>query len=246
MQQYIATLLVGLNPKEQSIVLILFHLEQNTLWGEVPGRNLRTLLELTKDSLFLELEKLVQKNILKFSAEVVPETVYISAGKGYYIFNAHCKEWMPTAESTFYKICKLVGYGYNKHSYLMILNELDLRKELIKDPEIKDTKITPFELFDLFCQWHLKMFGREYTPPNQAKDLQTLKKIIFDMSFDGFNENTIKEFLKWSFLSKAKTFNSSFIVGFLPLCLKDYLTTVKTSSINKGYTKDEDGRLRKI
>lgn len=246
MKEYLATLLVGLNKTEQVVVLTLLYLDSQKQYGEVPGRNLRTLLDVSKEQLFLELEKLVQKNILKFSNDIVENRVYLSAGKGYYVFNENYREWLPVAESLFYKICKLVGYGYNKHSYLIILNEIDLRKELNKDPEIKDTKITPYELFDLFCQWHLKIFGREYVPPNQAKDLQTLKKIIFDMSFDGFNENAIKEFLKWSFLSKAKTFNSSFIVGFLPLCLKDYLTTVKTSPINKGYIKDEDGRLRKI
>lgn len=244
MHQYIATLLIGLSPKEQSIVLLLFHLAQNSFWGEVPGRNFRTLLELTKDNLFLELEKLVQKNILKFSTERIANTVYISAGKGYYIFYPATTEWLPTSESLFYKVCKLLGYPFNKHSYITILKELDLREELNKDPEVKEKRMTPFELFDIFCQWHVKLFGREYAPPNQVKDLQTLKKIIFDMSFEGYSEESIKDFLKWSFLSKARTFNSSFIVGFLPLCLRDYLATNKIAKVYPNYKKDDDGRIR--
>jgi len=245
MQEYVASLLVGLSKAEQIIVLVLFHLEKHSQFGEVPGRNLRTLLDTTKEQLFLELEKLLQKNILKFSTVKVEGTVYLTAGtKGFYIFNPKYKEWQPTADSSFYKICRLLGYAFNRHSYLNLLNDVDFRKEFSKDPEVKDKRLTPFELFDLFCQMHQRVFSREYLAVNQGKDLQTLKKIIFELSFAGYSEEAMKDFMKWCFLAKAREFKTAFIIGFLPLCLKDYIALNNAKKLHPGYIRDEDGRLR--
>lgn len=243
MEEFTASLLVGLSKAEQVIVMALLHSHGRKQFGEIPGRNLRTLLDTTKEQMFLELEKLVQKNILKFSSTAIPDTVYLLAGKGCYIFNPNCQTWTPTAESNFYKVCRMLSYPFSKQSFQLLLTDLDLRKELVKSTEPKEKRITPYELFDVFCQWHQKTFGREYFPPNQTKDLQTLKKIIFDMSMENYSDETIIDFVKWSFLAKAREFKTAFIIGFLPLCLKDYLA-LHHGVKNTKYVTDEDGRLR--
>jgi len=247
MKDLLAVLLVGLNPKEYHMVMLLMYLQKSEQYGEIPGSNLRNLMgtNVTKEQLFLELEKLVQKNILRFSNNKVPNTVYISAGKGYYVFNQYYQEWVPTSDSGFYKVARILGYTYNKQSYNTILRDTDFREELVKDlVRAGDSKLTPYEAYDIFCNLYKRTFNREYGGVNQIKDFQTLKKLIYDMSFENYSDNHIKDFLEWSFRAKSRDFKGDFIVGFLPLCLQDYRAQVQVQKIKPGYTLDENGRLK--
>jgi len=241
---FLATLILGLSLKETSILQVFLHQFSNRYFGEIPGSNLRNLLGLTKDQLFLELEKLVQRNIFKFSTYSMDESVFVAAGKGYYIFNSTVTEWIPSAESTFYKICKIKGYHFNRTSYLQLLRELNFTNELVIAKKEAEEKVTPYEAFDWFCGLHKKTFGREYSPINQVRDFATLKKILCDMTFRGFSKGDIREFFQWCFLSKVKDFKSAFIVGFLPMCLEDYRTLVNVPIISEKFRVDEDGRMR--
>jgi hypothetical protein len=246
MLEFISYFLLGLTQKEVSIVLLFSHQYTAKKYGEIPGSNLRNILNLTKEQLFLELEKLVQKNVLKFSSHLVEDNVCISAGKGYYVFNANPTTWTPSAESYFYKVCKLKGYSFNSHSYQLLLSELDFREELSSTKKEKDDDlVTPYEAFDWFCGLHKKTFGREYYPINQVRDFANLKKLLFEMSYLGYTKANMRDFFQWCFLSKVRDFKSAFIVGFLPMCFEDYRSMVRVDITKRGFVVDEDGRMRK-
>ncbi len=237
----------GLEPKEFALTTLLVNQSINQKYGEVFGRNLRSILELTKESLFQLLEKLIQKNILQYSQfpETCKQLVYIRAGDGCYILNEDFTSWIPCETSLFYKLCKLYGYAFNQKSYQLILDELDLTQELVKKDKSNEGRITPYELYDIFCQQYKKIFNQEYVPPNQARDFMNLKKIIYQMSYNNFSDQVIRDFIRWCFDCKVKDFKGNFIIGFLPMCLVDYLRSNVVEKNSPIYKRDEDGRLRK-
>jgi hypothetical protein len=247
MKTLLAVSILGLDKHELTITLLFTQLSIESKGGEVPGRNLRQLLDITKDDLFHILEKLLQKGVFKFSDMEDKSYPYICAGdKGYYIFNKDYKDWTPVADSLFYKLCKLLGYRYNSHSYNSILNELDLRQNLVETKDKVVDRITPYEIYDYFMEKYKGYFGKEYSGLNQFKDLQTLKNIIYKFSYSNIGDSHIKEFVNWCFQIKAATFKgSNFIIGFLPMCLQDYLKTNIIEKIDPLYTKNEDGRLQR-
>ena len=246
MKSLLAVSILGLDKHEQTIVLLFLHYGTENKCGEIPGRNLRLLLDITKDDLFHILEKLLQKGVFKFSEEVDKNIhQYIGAGdKGYYVFNNDCTSWTPIADSLFYKLCKILGYRYNSHSYNNILKELDMRQNLVESKEKEIVRITPYEIYDYFLEKYKGYFGKEYAGLNQFKDLQTIKNVIYKFSYSNIGDSKIREFINWCFQVKASTFKGNFIIGFLPMCMSDYLKVVTIEKVNPEFIRDEDGRLR--
>lgn len=244
MKEILAVTILGLEKTEHVIVCLFLDCFYNNMIGEILGRNLRYLLGITKDKSFHMLEGLVQKNILKYTTTVNKNSIYIKGGIGYYIFNSNYEEWIPTSNSLFYKLCKLKGLHFNNLSYNYIISRLDLRKALKKSVKDVDKSLTPYELYGIFCKYYKNYFRKEYNPLNQYKDFSTIKKVICRCSYSGIKDSQIKEFVNWCFRVKAKGFKGNFIIGFLPLCLGDYLKLNIVEKINPRYKKDENGRLR--
>ncbi len=242
-KELLPLILLGLDKTELTIVAFFMELILSKRYGECPGRNLRQCLDITKEQLFTTLERLVQRGILKCLRAVPAETVYIKGGETYYVFNGDYSKWIPSNDSTFYKLCKLMGLRYNNMSYNFIVETLDIRKPLTDEATQKEKSITPYEVYDLFCTHYKNTFGKEYRPLNQYRDFQTLKNIICKFSYENIKEMYLKEFINWSFLVKAKEFKGDFIIGMLPLCLKDYLAVNHVEKMHPGFVRDENGRL---
>jgi hypothetical protein len=240
-----ALTIVGVEKTELAICNIFLDLLKNERWGEIPGKNLRQLFDLTKDKLFNILENLLSKNIFKHSRNSIPiNTVYITGGDAHYIFNPEYLNWIPSDVSLFYKLCKLYSYRFNNDSWKMILNHYDIREEIEKKTSLEE-KLTPYQLYDLFCAKYRKLFNREYEPSHIERDLAYCKKVICDCSFKNLRDAQILEFLEWTFRVKTRSFKGEFLVGFLPLCLRDYLASTSISIVNPGYIKDENGNIIK-
>jgi hypothetical protein len=244
MKEILAGTIIGLEPKEQILVNLLLESQSNEQTGEIPGVTLRKILETTKDDLFHILERLLQKRIFGFAKQVIEGKLYIKAGEGYYIFDNDYTHWIPSSDSLFYKLCKLLDMKFNEESYLRVLKEFDIRNP-IQEKEAKDKldKITPYEIYDMFCHKYKRVFNKEYTPPNQYRDFGTIKKILCELSYKNFKDSQIKDFIEWCFMVKVREFKGNFIVGFLPLCLQDYLKMNNIEKNKPNTTKDEDGRL---
>jgi len=243
MREFFAISILGLNQNEMLLTQLLLSSQ-----GEIPGKNLRILLNINKDQLFEILEKLVQRNIIGYSNNPSNETLtYIRAGEGGYVLNRNYNMWIPEANSIFYKLCKLLDYRCNQQSYQTILNDFSINQNLpINIIKKEVNQITPYELFGLFCLLYKKVLGKEYKPLNNAKDLATLKSIIYEFSYKNIKDKYIKEFIDWVFRVKARSFKSDLIIGWLPLCLKDYLSSMPTEKDVPGFVRDEEGRLRKV
>jgi len=244
-KEILAITILGSEKNEQRLIGLLLELVQSERYGEIPGSNIRSILDLTKEHLFDLIERLVQRGIFKYLKEVPEKTVYIRGGEGAYIFNSNYKEWAPTNDSLFYKLCKVYGLRFNNTSYNYIIESMDIRVEKDKKSTPATKGITPYEIYDMFCQQYHKCFNKEYSPLNQYKDFLTLKNIICEFSYSNIDDKYIKEFIDWCFRVKVKDFKQGFIIGFLPMCLKDYLGSNQVEKIRPGYIKDEDGRLRK-
>ena len=244
MRELFALTILGLEKTEYTVATIFLDAKYANRKGEIPGRNFRYLLDITKDKLFQILESLLQKNILKYSTTINENVIYIQGGKCYYVFNSNYNEWIPTENSLFYKLCKLKGLRFNTRSYNKIISELDFREAIKSENKEVDKGITPYEVYDLFCKLYKQYFGKEYVPLNQYRDFSTTKKIICKCSFKGISDSQIKSFIDWCFKVKAKTFSGNFIIGFLPLCLSDYLKANVVEQIDARFKKDENGHLR--
>lgn len=244
MRDYLALAISGLENKElMSLVSLFLFLSSEKQFGEVPGGNLRFMFEWTKEKLFHNLETLVQRNIFKYSTTVPENCCYVMAGKNCYVFNSSYSSWQPTSTSIFYKVSKLLGWRFNEQSYKSTLLSLDLRQPFRKT--VSDEKgLTVYEIYDLFCSWHSKIFRQEYSTTNSQRDFLTIKKLMCEMHYLNYSDSQIRNFIEWCFLQKAKDFKGAFMVGFLPLCLKDYKLGVNISKIPQNYEKDENGNLR--
>jgi len=233
--------IMGLEKQELSICLFIVDLVRNDKYGELPGKNIRILFDITKDKLFEILEGLVIKNVFKYSSAHNNDTIYIKAGDGYYVFNKNYITWIPTSDSLFYKLCKQLKIRFTIESYNYILEHYSIMNEVEKSIIIEE-RLTPYELFDSFCVYYKKEFNKEYRTNNQARDLMHLKKVICECSYKNMKDIQIKEFIKWTFDIKANEFKGDFIVGFLPTCLKDYL--MQNSISTTKFIKDENGNYR--
>jgi len=246
MKELIAIQILGLNKQEQALTALLIDLDKSNKYGEIPGRNLRVLLDLSKDDLFHLLEKLTQKNILKYTHNIVENIIYVKGGDGGYVYNNKWEEWTPVSDSLFYKLCKILKLRYNTLSYNYILNNLDIRNEFVAHQDDTSTTITPYELYGLFCKEYKIVFDKDYKPLNQSRDFQTIKDIICKFNYNNIKDSYITEFIKWCFMVKVRSFKSNLIIGFLPLCLQDYLKDNTVEKINTGKVKDENGNWRKV
>lgn len=241
----LALTLVGIEKTEQSICDIFLDLLRNEQYGEIPGRNLRQLLNLTKDKLFNLLESLSNRHIFSYSRTTHPSnSVYITAGDGYYMLNISYQDWEPAENSLFYKLCTLNGYRFSVDSWHIILEKYDIRKGITKQI-LEDKKLTPYQLYNEFCERYARFFHKEYKPIHIERDLAYCKKVICDCSFKNLKDSQILEFLEWTFRVKIRDFKGEFLVGFLPLCLKDYFASTVVQIIGVGYKKDENGNLIK-
>lgn len=240
-----ALTIVGVEKTERAICDIFLDLSKNEQWGEIPGKNLRQLFDLTRDKLFNILENLLSKNIFKHNRNSIPiNTVYVTGGDAHYIFNPDYLNWIPSDSSLFYKLCKLHSHRFNSDSWRLILSSYDIREETTKKSSLEE-RLTPYQLYDLFCAEYKKLFNREYEPPHIERDLAYCKKIICECSFKNLRDAQILEFVEWAFRVKTRSFRGEFLVGFLPLCLRDYLASTVVSAISPGYTKDENGNILK-
>lgn len=239
--------ILGLSKLEQILVLLFSDLHINEIGGEIPGRNIRNLFNINKDELFFLLEKLSKRRILKLSKECQQKNVYIKAGnKGYYIYNDNYNEWIPSSNSLFYTLCKLLKLKPTKLVYNNIIEKFYIKDKLFtKKEKVEYNRITPYEVYECFCNIYKKTFKHGYKSPNLNKDFKTVKNILFTFNFNNIKDRYVKEFLNWTFLVKARSNKSDFIIGFLPLYLKDYLKNNKVEKENQEYYKDEDGRLRR-
>jgi hypothetical protein len=244
-KEILAITILGWEKNEQKLIGVLLDLVHSNEFGEIPGSNIRLITDLTKEQLFDLIERLVQRNVFKYMSSVPINTVYIVGGEGSYVFNSNYREWLPTNDSPFYKLCKIYGLRFNNASYNYLLDNMDLRIAIEKKSSQVDKGITPYEIYDLFCQLYHKHFNAEYSPLNQYKDFLTLKNIICKFSYENIEDRYVKEFINWCFMVKIRDFKQGFIIGFLPMCLKDYLGSNVVEKIKPGYTKDFDGRLRK-
>jgi len=241
----LALTLIGIEKTEQSICGIFLDLLKNEQYGEIPGRNLRQLFNLSKDKLFSILEGLSNRHIFSYSQTAVPsKSVYVTAGDGRYIFNIMYHDWEPAESSLFYKLCALNGYRFNIDSWHIMLEKYDIRRGIEKKI-LEEKKLTPYQLYNEFCEKYVRLFHREYKPLHIERDLAYCKKVICDCSFKNLKDSQILEFLEWTFRVKIRDFKGEFLVGFLPLCLKDYLASTLIQVVGLGYTKDENGNLIK-
>jgi|GEM_PF-6030779 len=236
--------ILGLEKTEHHVCNLLLDLVTNVQYGEVPGKNLRGLLELTKEKLFDALEKLQTLNVIKYVREPLPDSVYIKAGEGFYMFNSQYKTWRPTESSLFYKICKQLGHRFTEESYLYILDNYNIRDAVEAQKSNTEERLIPYQLYDIFCERYKTTFHREYRSTNTNRDLAYMKKVLFECSMKNLKDSQIREFLDWSFRVKTRDFKGEFLVGFLPLCLKDYLASTLVEKTNSKFIKDEDGRLK--
>jgi hypothetical protein len=245
-KEVFATTILGLDKNELTLTLLMLDCSKNEQWGEIPGKNIRALLELTKESLFELLEKLLSKGIVRYSN--IPlyagTNIYLQAGKGFYVYNRDYRTWQPTEQSLYYKLCRSMGLRFSSDSYIYILDHYNIYA--IKDLKVTSEEVlTPYELYDIFCQTFQEKFGREYRPTSQVRDLGYMKKVIFDACRVGLRDIQIQEFISWAVRVKSKDFKGAFLIGFLPLCHKDYLAAKKVEIMPKGFYKDENGQLRK-
>ncbi len=240
-----ALAIIGVEKTEYLLCSIFLDLLKNEQYGEIPGRNLRQLLNLTKDTLFSLLEGLSNRHIFSYSQTVMPpNSIYVKAGAGQYIFNMHYQDWEPVETSLFYTLCRLEGYRFNADSWNIILEKYDIRKEGTRK-NLVEKKLTPYQLYNDFCEEYQQLFHKEYKPLHIERDLAYCKKIICDCSFKNLKDPQILEFLEWAFRVKVKDFKGEFLVGFLPLCLRDYLASTLIQVVRSGYIKDENGNLIK-
>ena len=126
----LALTISGLEKTELTVCTLFLDMIQNEQYGEVPGKNIRQLLDLTKDQLFTIVEKLVHRNIIRYLRMVPSEVVYLKAGEGFYVFNKKYETWIPSENSLFYKICKASGWRFNEEAWKYITENYDLRKEI--------------------------------------------------------------------------------------------------------------------
>jgi hypothetical protein len=70
-----ALTIVGVEKTEYTVCNLFLDAVKNTQYGEIPGKNLRQLLDITKEKLFGMMENLVSKGIFKYSKTLMDTNI---------------------------------------------------------------------------------------------------------------------------------------------------------------------------
>ena len=236
--------ILGLDKTELLFCNILLDLTTQYKYGEIPGKQIRGLLDLNKETLFALIKSLEETNVLikTFSEPHLPaKAIYIMAGDGRYCYNYHEDTWKPKSDSIFYKICKEQNLRTTGESYQYILENFNIFEEVNKT-KVKDESLKTYGLYEHFCKQYKSIFGQAYKTKNVNRDLVHAKNILFEARMKGMKDGQIKDFIDWA----VRTERSDIIMGFLPIRLNEYFVKNKVTLYGDKTILDENGHLKAI
>lgn len=238
--------ILGLDKTELLFCNLLLDLYNQKRYGEIPGKNLRDLLGLTKETLFELLKALAELEILTKihkRESISQQEFYIDVGGEYYTFTPDPLYWTPRGDSLFYQICKQQNLKTNAESYEHILEDFNIFDDTRKSREgVKDDSLKTYGLYEHFCKQYKRVFGQTYKAKNINRDLVHAKNVLFEARMKGMKDGQIKDFVDWA----VRTERSDIIMGFLPIRLNEYFVKHKVQVYGDKAILDENGHLKAI